>query len=47
MKNNMVDTSDYSDLNQFGMPLVNKKVPGKIKDQCNGHKVKSIIVGQV
>ena len=39
MKNNLdeFDTSDYSDSNQFGMPLVNKKVPGKMKDECNGH----------
>ena len=31
------DTSDYGYSNQFDMPLVNKKVPGKMKDECTNH----------
>ena len=29
------DTSDYGDSNRFDMPLVNKKVPRKMKDECS------------
>ena len=37
MKNNLdeFDTSDYSDPNQFSVPLANKKVPCKMKNECN------------
>ena len=40
---NEFDTSDYSEDNIYGVPLVNKKVLGKFKDELNGPVMEEFI----
>lgn len=37
------DTSEYPQPNRFDIPSVNKKVLGKMKDECNGNILKSFV----